>query len=206
MKKDLRNIRNQTALNTAFQELLAEKPYSEITIRDITLRAELSRSTFYAYYESKEECLKTLFREAFTYACSGYPILFEDSLPLEKLNEAAGPDYYNRVQENRTIFLAAFTVFSFDTLTALCLPVMEDNFFILNPDLLLFRPEEAVYQAFKSTYAQFCLSHLYTMFDPPAGQALSKDQFMSLSRLWFYIMARFGGYCLPPKQDCRQVQ
>lgn len=195
MKKDMRAIRNEAALKAAFRQALEEKPYAEITITEIASRAGLSRSTFYAYYENKEECLKTLFQEAYAYTAEHYSALFETALSLDELNNAAIPDYYDKVRQNATIFLAAFSVFSFRTLSMLSLPVLQDNFYMLQPDFSLFGPDETVFRAFRSTYAHFCLSQLYTILAPPVGHALSKEQFISLNHLWFYIMAKFGGYC-----------
>lgn len=197
MKKDVRNVRNQAALNAAFRQVLEEKAYSEITISDITSRAGLSRSTFYAYYENKDECLKALFQEAYAHAVSHYPVLFETSLSLKELNETAISDFHEKIRENATVFLTAFSVFSFHTLSALSLPVIQNNLTILQPDLSLFNPGETVSLAFRSTYAHFCLSLLYTILTPPIGHALDKEQLDSLCHLWFYIMAKFGGYCPP---------
>lgn len=38
-------------------ELLAERDYDQITIRDLTRRADVGRSTFYSHFDSKEELL-----------------------------------------------------------------------------------------------------------------------------------------------------
>lgn len=188
-------MRNQAALKAALRRLLEEKNYPEITVSEIASQAGLSRSTFYAYYENKDECLKALFQEAFAYAASHYPVVFENVRSLEELNNIATPDYFDKLQENATIFLTAFSVFTFQVLTFLCIPVIQDNFFILQPDFLLFKADEAVLRAFRFTYAHFCLSFIYSLLTPASDHALSKDQFLSLNRLWFYIMAKFGGYC-----------
>lgn len=50
-KKPYRNaVRSKTMIRQAFLELLQEKPYEKITVTDITNRADLNRSTFYAHY------------------------------------------------------------------------------------------------------------------------------------------------------------
>ena len=43
-------IRSKKQLQEAFSELLQEKDYSRITVTDVTTRAGLNRSTFYAHY------------------------------------------------------------------------------------------------------------------------------------------------------------
>ncbi|MBK1812162.1 TetR/AcrR family transcriptional regulator [Clostridium sp. YIM B02505] len=54
---------NKTALKykewiiNAFMELLKEYKYNEITIKQITLQADVSRQTFYRHYKSKDEII-----------------------------------------------------------------------------------------------------------------------------------------------------
>ena len=50
-KKEYRSsIRSRKMIQTAFQELLREKPFEKITVTDIVNRADINRSTFYAHY------------------------------------------------------------------------------------------------------------------------------------------------------------
>lgn len=44
------SIRSRRMIRAAFLELLDEKEFSKITVTDITNRADLNRSTFYAHY------------------------------------------------------------------------------------------------------------------------------------------------------------
>jgi AcrR family transcriptional regulator len=58
------NIRKDELLNIALM-LFNEKGYQNTTIEDILNRSEISKGTFYYYFESKEEVLKVLaWREA----------------------------------------------------------------------------------------------------------------------------------------------
>jgi hypothetical protein len=54
---DRRMLKTKRALAAAFKDLLLEKGYDAITIRDIIDRADVGRSTFYAHYEGKEQLL-----------------------------------------------------------------------------------------------------------------------------------------------------
>jgi AcrR family transcriptional regulator len=57
-KDDRRIIRTKKALALALLELIREKGYDAITVQDITDRANVGRSTFYAHYENKDQlCL-----------------------------------------------------------------------------------------------------------------------------------------------------
>lgn len=51
-KQDLRTQRTQQHLRRALCELLQQKPVNKISIRELTERAEVSRCTFYLYYDS----------------------------------------------------------------------------------------------------------------------------------------------------------
>lgn len=47
-------------IDSAFKELLAQSPVEKISVTDICHKANVNRSTFYEYYQSKEELLCTL--------------------------------------------------------------------------------------------------------------------------------------------------
>lgn len=50
-------IQSQQWLLESFYELLKEKPFSDISISDISKNADLDRRTFYRHFRSKEEIL-----------------------------------------------------------------------------------------------------------------------------------------------------
>ena len=54
---DRRKRRTRKLLGTALLELVQEKKFDQITIQDITDRADLNRATFYLHYDSKEKLL-----------------------------------------------------------------------------------------------------------------------------------------------------
>ena len=56
-KMDRRIKRTRNLLGQALLELVREKKFEQITIQDITDRADLNRATFYLHYSSKEELL-----------------------------------------------------------------------------------------------------------------------------------------------------
>lgn len=57
---DPRVRRTRHLLQKALTDLLQEKQFDELSITDITKRADLARVTFYQHYESKEALLLTL--------------------------------------------------------------------------------------------------------------------------------------------------
>jgi len=60
-KNDRRSQRTRQALGDAFIELMMEKGYEAVTIKDIIERANVGRSTFYAHYADKEGLLASQF-------------------------------------------------------------------------------------------------------------------------------------------------
>lgn len=62
-KLDRRVIRTRAALRLALLELINEKDYEEITVEEITDRANIGRATFYLHYKAKEDLLLEEFHE-----------------------------------------------------------------------------------------------------------------------------------------------
>lgn len=56
-KTDLRVIRTKNLIRNTFLQLLEEKDFDEITVRDLTTRAEINRGTFYVHYKDKNELM-----------------------------------------------------------------------------------------------------------------------------------------------------
>ena len=60
---DARQIRSRNALHAALLELLEEKPFDQLTIREITARAGTGYATFFRHYPTKEELLNDVASE-----------------------------------------------------------------------------------------------------------------------------------------------
>lgn len=54
---DLRIKRTQKSIKNAFYELIEEKGFDHISVKDITERAMISRNTFYLHYNDKFDLL-----------------------------------------------------------------------------------------------------------------------------------------------------
>ena len=63
MAVDVRVKKTKKAIRSAFISLLEEKSFSDITIQDISDRAEISRSTFYDHYTDKYQLLESMYQE-----------------------------------------------------------------------------------------------------------------------------------------------
>ncbi len=58
-------LKSQQWLTENLLDLMEEKPYEEISIMDICKKADLSRQTFYNYFESKDELFRFLLRSTY---------------------------------------------------------------------------------------------------------------------------------------------
>ncbi len=64
-KLDPRVKRTRNLIFRAFSELLAEKGFQAVTVRDIAERAEINRATFYAHFTDKYDLFQYTIRRAF---------------------------------------------------------------------------------------------------------------------------------------------
>jgi len=64
-KLDPRVKRTRQLLQKAMEDLLHEKGFSDISVQDITARAEVNRATFYAHFKDKYDLLDAIVREMF---------------------------------------------------------------------------------------------------------------------------------------------
>jgi len=62
-QKDRRIIRSKKLIKSAFIELINEKGFETLTVRDITNKADINRGTFYLHYEDKYDLLEQLENE-----------------------------------------------------------------------------------------------------------------------------------------------
>jgi AcrR family transcriptional regulator len=63
-KVDPRVKRTRKLLQQAFQELMTERGFQDISVQDITDRAEINRATFYAHFEDKYDLLRASVSDA----------------------------------------------------------------------------------------------------------------------------------------------
>lgn len=68
---DRRIQRTRQLLQQAFQEVSQEKPFADISVQDVTERANVNRGTFYAHYTDKYALLDAVIREGFQKVIAG---------------------------------------------------------------------------------------------------------------------------------------
>ena len=67
---DKRQVKTRIALYHAFGDCLKEKDYAEVTIEDILQVSGVSRSTFYAHFNGKDDLLESISRNIFAHVFS----------------------------------------------------------------------------------------------------------------------------------------
>ena len=63
MSEDLRVIKTKEYIKNAFLELLKEKNYAKVSVKDIASLASINRNTFYLHYSSKDDLVSSLVNE-----------------------------------------------------------------------------------------------------------------------------------------------
>ena len=64
-KLDPRILRTRKLIESSFLELLEEEDFQSITIQDITDRATINRSTFYAHFDDKYMLFDHIIQQTF---------------------------------------------------------------------------------------------------------------------------------------------
>ena len=80
---DRRQRKTRQAIYRAFEELMAEEHYSQITVSQIIERADIGRSTFYDHFETKDDLLAQMCVEMFEHVFEGVSASCETHAHLE---------------------------------------------------------------------------------------------------------------------------
>lgn len=91
---DPRITRTRQALRLALIELIQQKGYRNITVKDITQRAGLNRSTFYLHFQNKDDLLSSGFAQVWEKLVNSLPfvILPADTVPPHLTRAALAAD------------------------------------------------------------------------------------------------------------------
>ncbi|KAA3648442.1 MAG: TetR/AcrR family transcriptional regulator [Chloroflexi bacterium] len=85
--------RTNRMLRAALLELLDEKPYPKITVSDIVERADLSRSTFYVHFDTKDDLL-----------CSFIEDILDEFFDILSMRNFETPDEAVDIEINVSLF------------------------------------------------------------------------------------------------------
>lgn len=102
-EQDRRVRRTRRLLQQALVELMAEKDFKDITVRELTLRADVNRGTFYSHYKDLYDMLEQTEEELF-----GQITLMLEAYQPERLQQDLTPillDVFRFVRDNRELCL-----------------------------------------------------------------------------------------------------
>src|SRR6266545_7510963 len=104
----------QAAVRVALVELLAERPFKDVTIDELARRAGLSRTAFYFYYPDKNEVLKEAVETAAAEMYAEADRWWHGSGPPEQLVREALEGIANVFCEHADMLRAALEVTTYD--------------------------------------------------------------------------------------------
>lgn len=103
---DRRTKRSKEAIRNAFMDLLREKDLSQITVTEITRRADRNRKTFYLHYNSIDDLIDEILQEE----CEDTVKIIDHALgssstgiDIPKLYEAMGTSLFSKFNRNSTV-------------------------------------------------------------------------------------------------------
>ena len=104
-KNDLRVVKTKAGIRKAFVELLAEKSFEEITVKDILERAVINRTTFYRHYTDKFDLAQKLSDELLQNYTKFVDVRFKGTHSFEHLMEIMDQIYFSMGQDRDVVLL-----------------------------------------------------------------------------------------------------
>ena len=104
-KNDLRVVKTKAGIRKAFVELLAEKSFEEITVKDILERAVINRTTFYRHYTDKFDLAQKLSDELLQNYTKFVDVRFKGTHSFEHLMEIMDKIYFSMGQDRDVVLL-----------------------------------------------------------------------------------------------------
>ncbi len=103
-RENRRTKMTKMLFRTALTELMQEKSFSKITVKDICERADLNRTTFYKHYNDQEEILKEIESDLIEKS-----IAYMKNVSREEGTVAMIEAYLHYVKENAVLFKIMFS-------------------------------------------------------------------------------------------------
>ncbi len=147
------NTSNSEKIIGAAMELLKEKNYESITIKDICEKSHISRQTFYNYFKNKDEIYKEFFRNIALTS----PLFDSDNPPEYLFSDKYIMDMIDFYGEFSEIVLALENQ---NILWYLCKDLInshKNNIFASMPDSFLIKYKDYFYTYITSTISFICL-------------------------------------------------
>ncbi len=103
-KLDRRVQRTRTQLRDALIALILERGYDDLTIQDITDKADMRRATFYLHYKDKEELLLKALSESFDELVQQMESIRQNDILAGKTNVEAFLVMFRHAEQNARLY------------------------------------------------------------------------------------------------------
>jgi AcrR family transcriptional regulator len=102
-RRERRRARTREQLKTAALELVLEKGYDQLSIQDITDRADLGRGTFYIYFNDKQDIVWKIIADGIQDAAQSAARQFADNQPPQ-IEYYGYLNTFRHAQQNRDLY------------------------------------------------------------------------------------------------------
>lgn len=96
-KEDRRTLYSKKMIRESLYELMKEKPLNKISVTEICQRADVNRSTFYAYYSDIYDLHQQIIKEFFSLQKKVIKHIKEAIIQKNSMDEITYPDFYTIV-------------------------------------------------------------------------------------------------------------
>lgn len=114
-KEDRRTAYSKKIIRESLYELMREKPINKITVTEICEKADVNRSTFYAYYTDIYDLHQKIIKEFFQMQKNVIKHIKNELSDKQDINDISLSDYYNiiyyylkTVKENQELYKFIF--------------------------------------------------------------------------------------------------
>lgn len=97
-KNDLRYVKTERAIKSAFFELIDEQGFDRMSVTDVCDRCLISRNAFYTHYQSKEDLLNSIYADV--------EYLFMNKFEIRDDIRGLTETYLKIINDNKTMFYA----------------------------------------------------------------------------------------------------
>jgi len=103
-KLDRRVVRTHELLGNALMELIVEKGYEAITIKDVTERADVAYVTFFRHYRDLDELLIQRLEAGIAALIAGIESAMQNTPGMTLFGEVEGRFIFEHVQQNASLY------------------------------------------------------------------------------------------------------
>lgn len=153
---DLRVIRTKTSIKQALIELIEEKGFEALTVKDITTKANINRGTFYSHYQDKYDlmtkCEEELLKEMKNKIAKNIPQIISDLNERHTIPFAFLVPFFDYIQQNKGLMNILLSPNSDSSLQTKIKEVMTNALFSRHTEAIFIEEDLAIPKAYVISY------------------------------------------------------